>query len=525
MPIPEIINKSPKKSAFLAGAIFLLGYWLIGFDGITFSDDVYYLLAGRDFWNGTMEFNSYHFSTRWGAYVPSGLMGILLGSDPHRVSFISLLAYIGTLAMLVKILPKQYSPWVLVIWFSTQVYFLHFLTKVYPDSLLVFWTALVPFSAVFRKKHPLSASLGVIAGLFFGFLTKETIVFLAPFPVLLFLLDWKNKQLNRRFYLSLLGLGLLFGSAYMAYFWVEFGHPLYRFQSIQEGHYISEFTYADKSVWVMVKRLSLFPILTFVERSYWLWIVFAIPALVRLRKNPRSPEVEFGLAFLSLLCCFWFMSTNFQFYNPLYLNPRHLIILIPVLAFLISLGWQEWQSNPRLRWWLIVLIQFGVVISLVQLDWKMAGFQTLVGGVLIWKNLPMNKWILGAVLLVPALASIYYQGQVKAYPEFINSLRKEVKNTGNQPPILTNNFVHFSREVLFPNDPKAQELLLPIEKLDSLAPILPLEFRVYLYDYYRHAYPKEQEDIDRLEIFLQNHCRLIEEERKGKIWNRSFRMK
>lgn len=68
------------------GFSFLLVYWIFGFDGITFSDDVYYLLAGQKFWKGTMEVNAYLFSTRWGAYIPSGLIGFLFGFGPHRIS-------------------------------------------------------------------------------------------------------------------------------------------------------------------------------------------------------------------------------------------------------------------------------------------------------------------------------------------------------------------------------------------------------------------------------------------------------
>jgi hypothetical protein len=53
---------------------------------------------------------------------------------------------------------------------------MHFLTKVYPDSLLVFWTVLVPFSAVYREDRPFLSALGVTSGFFFGFITKETII-------------------------------------------------------------------------------------------------------------------------------------------------------------------------------------------------------------------------------------------------------------------------------------------------------------------------------------------------------------
>ena len=93
-------NFFQKHSAIFVGSLFLIGYWVFGFDGITFSDDVFYLLAGESFWEGTMEVNEYHFSRRWGAYVTSGLEGYFLGFEPHRISLISLISYPGSLFLL-----------------------------------------------------------------------------------------------------------------------------------------------------------------------------------------------------------------------------------------------------------------------------------------------------------------------------------------------------------------------------------------------------------------------------------------
>jgi hypothetical protein len=384
------------------------------------------------------------------------------------------------------------------------------------------WTVLVPFSASYRHSHPLVASLGVILGLFLGFITKETIVFLAPFPLLLAWLDWKNKTLQPAFYLGLVGFGMALGSIYLGYFWAKFGNPFYRFDSIQDGHYVSEFTYADKSGWMMLKRLTILPIVTFVERAYWIWLVFSLPALLQIRKNPHSTAATFGLALLSLLACFWLMSTNFRFYNPLYLNPRHLIILVPVFSFLIATGWEEWKSNPRLISLMTTLILLGAGISLVQLDWKMAGFQLAFLPWIWYSRMPMKEFGFAVVLLLPALASIRYQQQIKSYPDFINTLTREVKNSENQSIIITNNFIDFSKEVLLPGDVLSQNLLFPIEKLDTLRHLAPAEFRVLIYDYYQHAYPKEQTDVDELEQWLQS-ATLLSEDCFGKVCIQRYR--
>jgi hypothetical protein len=513
-------NQKHKRFAFLAGTFFLFFYWLLGFDGITFSDDVYYLLVGKSFWEGTMEVNAYHFSSRWGAYVPSGSVGLLLGFDPHKISLISLVSYAGTLWLLIRLLPKKSDPWILTLWLTTQVYFLHFLTKVYPDSLLVFWTVLIPYSASHRRENPILAALGVILGLLFGFITKETIVFLGLLPIFLFGLDLKKRVLSIPFYLSLIIFGMLAGIAYLGFFWWYFGDPFYRVSSINAGHYISEFTYADKGIWSILRRITYLPILTFVERAFWIWIVMAIPGVYIAWKKRFSPGVEMSLAFVCLVFGFWLMSSTLEFYNPIYLNPRHLIILVPIMAFLIALGWNELWTNRKLFLLILSLIGLGVLISVVQQDWKMSTYQLAFLLVLFFQKIPHRTLVIGILLLIPAIASLFYQNRIKGYPEFQKALEAEVLITDT--PILINNFIHFSREVLLPEEEKAQKLLLPIEKLDSLKPYLPNQIRVFIYEYYLHAYPKEQEDVAKLEEWLNQEYRILETRQQGLVNVRVF---
>ncbi len=514
-----------KHLPFFSGTLFLVGYWIFGFDGITFSDDVFYLLAGKNFWEGTMEVNEYHFSTRWGAYVPSGLIGQLIGFEPHRISLISLVSYLGSLFLLQKVLPKSFPAWILVLWFCTHVYFMHFLTKVYPDSSLVFWTCLIPVAAIYRNSKPyLSAFLFVLA-LFAGFLTKETIVFLAPLPVLLFLFDWKSNAISKKFYSSLVTFGLLFGLGYLGYFWIEFGDPFYRFSSIQAGHYISEFTYADKGIWSILRRLTYLPILTFIERAYWPWMVFAVPGLVFAWTNRTSPATEFTLAFLSLFLCFWFMSTNLKFYNPLYLNPRHLIILTPILAFLIAIGWSKWQRNRRLKGLMVGLLAMGILISLFQQDWKMAAFQSGLTGLVFFRESRLRNLGFILILSIPALISISYQKNLKQYASLIEVLNQQTSSSENQSLIIVNNFIDFSDGVLFPGNEKAQNMLFPMEKIKELKSNPPEQLRVLTYPYYRHAYPKEQVDVEDLEIWLEDKYELEMEKEEGNVTVKNYRLK
>ncbi|MBN7816659.1 ArnT family glycosyltransferase [Algoriphagus pacificus] len=528
--LSSIRHKPHSKNALIAGMFFLVLFWVFGFDGITFSDDVYYLLAGKSFWQGTMEVNSYHFSSRWGAYVPSGFFGYLFGFNPHVIAGFSAVCYLLSLVLLYKILPNSCSPWILVLWFSTQVYFMHFITKVYPDAPLVFWVTLVPFAANFRQHRPFMSGIILVLALFGGFLTKETIIFLAPFPILLFLWDWKNRSLNPIFYYSILATGLIFSLLYLGYFWIQFGDPLYRVTSINAGHYISEFTYADKGIWSILKRLTITPLITFVERVYWPWMVFAIPGIYEGFKSKEAPVFEFSLAFLLLLLGFWFMSSTLEFYNPIYLNPRHLIILIPILSFLISIGWNVWASSRKWKINLSILILAGSLISVFQGDFKQVVFLMAFTSVIWLDKKSLKIPILALLLIFPALYSIHYQKELKQYEALISTIDELTHDTERQGPILTNNFIHFSREVILPydesGDPKRyQDQLVPIESIYEMNQDLPEQLTILIYQYYQHAYPKEQEDVDRLETWLKKNNYVLDSEiETGNLWIRHFHL-
>jgi hypothetical protein len=496
---------------------FLITYWWVGFDGITYSDDVFYILAGESFWNGSMVFSDYHFSTRWGAYIPAGLIGYLFGNDPHTVSAVSLISYIATYFLLLQITKGNMQLTWMSLWFCTQIYFLHFLTKVYPDSLLVFWTCLVPFAAIYRHQHPIKAGILLVFALFMGFLTKETIVFLAPFPILLFYFDRKEGNVNFKFYTWIVLTGIIVCVTYLGYFWIAFGDPFYRITSINAGHYISEFTYADKGFWSILKRLTILPFQTFVERAYWPWLVFALPGLIFGLKNKDSYSFSFSITLICLLVGFWFMSSTLEFYNPIYLNPRHLIILIPILAYLIGSGWGKWQTNRKWQIRIAGLLILGVIIALLIQDWKMAAFNAILILPVFLRNQKFQLISLLLILIPPAMYSIYYQKNLKQYENLIETLSTETQGIDLEEPIYTHSFLDFSKKVLIPNDSMAQELIIPLYKFPADSRDFPPRLKVLIYDYYQHAYPEEQVDIDAINPWIYKNYELIEERKSGNI--------
>lgn len=500
--IQENSFSSHKRYWLWGGLVFLGIFWWFGYDGITFSDDVIYLKTGQDFWEGKPLDLTHHFSSRIGSFLFSGLFTYLFGFSDRMGSIASLISYVLILLGTYRLVSANYFPWV-ILFLCTHVFFMHFLTKVYPDSLLALWVFLIPFATSYRHRFPIVSAFVLIVALFMGFLTKETIIFLFPFPLILVWIDWKSKQLGR-FHVSLLGFGLLFSIAYLGYFWLNYGNAFYRIQAVHEGHYISEYTFFDKEWTVLLWRISFGPLVTLIERSYWLWLVLAIPGIFRGLKGYERVTTEFAIASMCLLVGFWWMSTSLEYYNPIHLNPRHLIIFIPILAILIGLGFQSWLQSTNVRKMVIGLILLGALIAVTVGDYKQAAFLGAFAFVLVCSTFVTTKQLFLAfslLLLIPVFLSVRYQERLKGYDQFMNTFNAVLDEKTDF--VVVNNFVHFSKEVLLPYQQDKQLRLLAVEDLEAFKNASPERFTWLIYKYYLHAYPKEAPDLESFQRMIQ----------------------
>ena len=481
------------QSSLWLGIVFLVFYWIWGYDGITFSDEVTYLQLGHQLWNGQPVVSDYHFTSRSGAFLFSGLFTHLLGFSDRYASIATLVFYLLTLYVVWRVTPPALRKWT-VLFFIGNVYLLHFLTKVYPDGFLILWVVLVPTAAVWRHKEPFAAACVMAVSFFSGFCTKETIVFLVPFPLLLLLADLRKRN-RLSFYYYLAGLAFILVILYLGYYQWQFGDWLYRFKSVNEGHYISEYTYHDKGIASILKRVTYLPFLTFIERTYWLWWVMALPGIYYGIKKKEAIAFEFSTATLCLLVGFWFMTSTLEFYNPIYLNPRHLIILIAPLSVCIALGTKYWLHSLQWKKALALLLASAALYAIVFGDWKVGLFYASFIGLLFLKKGKTQFTAMALGLILPVLLSVHYQRQLKNYPHFIRAFRGAALEAAPTSPLLTHDFIYFSREVLL-QEPQTQTNIVSMAQMENLIQNPPASLILFVYRYYHHAYPAEQEYLN-----------------------------
>ena len=262
------------------------------------------------------------------------------------------------------------------------------------------------------------------------------------------------------------------------------------------------------SSWMnIVKRISYTPVFELADRTYWLWLVMAIPGIYDGIKNNRKINLEFGLCFLCLLVGFWFMSSTFEFYNPIYLNPRHLIILIAPLAVCIAFGSRYWLNSNQWKRILASLLILGGGYSLMFGDWKIGLFYCLFAGLLYIRQERIQFTAMAFCLILPVIFSVFYQHQLKNYPHFTEAFQAQVSRSTQASPLLTHDFIYFSRKVLLENA-EAKPPVISLHNIDGLKQNPPESLTVLVYKYYRHAYPVEQEYLDHAEAWLDKNYRI-----------------
>jgi len=489
---------------YLYGAYtFLLIMWVAGYQGPDFADDIYYIETGWKFWNGLpIKFDN-HLSLRWGAYFFSGLPAYILEFSDRSGSLITLLFYCITVTLVWLVIPyNNLKKWG-ILFYLAHVFVLHYLSKVYPDSLLILWVLLVPISSLYRHNHPIGASAVMVLAFILGFGTKETMIFLIPFVLLLLPFDYYKKR-KLTFYYSFLGFASLGLAVYFIYFYIYFNDPFFRIRLLQEVEYFSAISVKDTGWMSLLARLTYQPILTLVDNYYWLWIVMAIPSWYYGAKYQKAIHIEFALCNSLLLVGFWFMTSSLETYNPIQLNPRYLIVMIAPLSVSIASGIIYWIQNETWRMNLALILVAGGLTALFRSDWLVGFFLEAIAAV-IYFIYHKRLWLYFAVLMaIPLLASIQYQHQLKNYRHFREQLSAQaLKAQSESTPLMTHEFVYRSRNVIL-REPDTFYPIVSLSRLEEIKQDIPERITLFTYSYYRNAFPEEQVYLDELRNWIRN---------------------
>jgi hypothetical protein len=318
-------------------------FYGLAFDGYDFfCDDLSYGQVAYQLSQGNFNIPPDGLAQRLGAILPIAWFYVLGGVNDFTFTLFPFLSYWLILYLIYRVFAKENS-WIAVfamLFYGLDFYSLFFNHKPYPDLPLATVAWAMVLGLYFRQNNLVSGA-GLAWLCMYGFLVKETIIYFIPGFIFWLIYDLIQKR-KGLFWLYFSGSGIVFLGVYLilnAYFT---GNFLFRIQAIQASHYPSDASYFDKNWQFMVGRLTYEPLLMLINAGFMICILPSLPSFLKLFKAKFwvAEDWEFFLAVIitSVLAMFWFSSTSLQYYNPLNLQGRMILMLVPVASVLSAIN-------------------------------------------------------------------------------------------------------------------------------------------------------------------------------------------
>lgn len=322
--------------------IFLWVHFVFGYIGHYGFDDMEYARLAWGIAQGNFEASN-HFSYRLALLLPTALSYLIFGVNDLASSFPPLLAASATLYFIALFLKDQPKEQLLIALTLTVLspWFLRYSAMLMPD-IYVCLAVLASFYFLWQREIQSKSrfpAIGLAASLFFGFMAKGTIVLIFPVLAIFFLIDL-TKRRNQGFWAVSISASLLLLLIYFAtIYWVT-GDALMRFKVIGENSYLNRCSYAEQGAAIVLKRISV-DFLRMLQSDFILWyfLILLPPILYWIRKKElkiNSLPKFLLLAAVLLLISSNFSSISLKAYNPMCLDIRHYLFLIPLGGLAVS---------------------------------------------------------------------------------------------------------------------------------------------------------------------------------------------
>ncbi len=363
---------SPTILVFIASALILIIHHVYAYTGHYGYDDLHYARLANDLMNGHMDFND-HYSFRWPILILTALSFKVFGINDFAAAIPSLFVGICTQYLVYTII-KPYGIKALIIGLGLTAldgWSLHYSDKIMPDIYINLAVMLVVYF-IYRFKFSLQSknvrwcAFGLAASFLFGFMAKESMLLVLPLLAYLFVVDFFLKR-DLQFWKWSFLFAVLFFVLYFGLIAVLTGSAGQRFTAILQNPYLSLCSYSVQSLSFLIKRISYQFLALLINTG-----LFVAPGIVLLclfrnwNKQFLLFKDEFGffgIVVLLLLFSCNFMSASMTSYNPLCLDPRHYMFLIPISAIMASRFLSEKLENNKLNQALVLLFLFLAVVS------------------------------------------------------------------------------------------------------------------------------------------------------------------
>lgn len=342
-----------KKLILLANLVFIL-VWFLSNEGLSFWDDFTYLNFANELNQGSFAINENHFTSRIAIIYPSAWVIDFLGINQYTMVVYPLICGLVLLNVF-GWLGHRINRWIGIIGALMLVCDYHLITfsnHLFPEmplTVFIFITLMGYYLVLKDEAVPRMAGCLSALALFAAFLTKTTMVLVLPLFLFLFIND-RIKRRNGSFWLVFVSLSIFFVLLNGFWYMEVKGDFFYRFQNIADNHVATAKTFFDKDSATILARLTYLPFLGFLRGGFFIPLLIALPALLKLRKQHfklDKAESLWPVATLFLLLTFWFMSTSWRYYSPLPTETRHIAFFIPIMIMTAA---TFWPHEPLFRY-------------------------------------------------------------------------------------------------------------------------------------------------------------------------------
>jgi len=356
---------------FFFVAIVIL-YHIFGYIGHYGYDDMQYAKLVVNILQGNIDYND-HFIYRVPVIFLTVLSYWILGINDFASSFPAILTTIATLMCIFFVLKeKGYLPLIIGLALTTlSNWFIFYSDKLMPDIYVAFFVVLSicilnKYKYKTTKTHSLLYAFLFAVALFFGFLSKGTIVLILPLLLYYFVIDILLKR-DIKFWCYSIFCGAIILAGYFLVIGYLTGDFTKRFDAIANNSYLNLCSYDQQSLIILLKRITVDFFNMMLHHGMLTSCIFVVAFLLRKNtikylKLEDSPSF-FLISTLLLLLSSNFITISFSSYSPMCLDPRHYLFLIPIAAIPASQIIADFIREKKQAWQIIGLLFLAFAIA------------------------------------------------------------------------------------------------------------------------------------------------------------------
>ena len=442
-------------------------------------DDIQYAKLATDFLHGIYDTNHPYFY-RIIPILATAFSYLVFGINDFASALPSLILSFIILGIVYRILKDWNAQ---VIWLGLTItvssgWFLFYTDKLMPEMYIttsIFLAIYSLYAVAFLKTNKIVFAFLLVCSLLLGFLSKETIIFIIPVLLYMFVFDVIKKQ-NFTFWVYVWVFGAVFLLLYFLLFYSITGDAFIRFKVILANSYPNACNYYEQSLSAVLYRVfySFFELL--VSNFMSVGILFCIPIVfISFREviAMKTKESFFLVTAILLVLSANFMSIYPTQYSPMCLDPRHYLFIVPICAVPASIYLVRYISHSVYLHSVVMLLLGCVIISTFSSNehiWLLYGLISVI--IAVYLHIPHNKTIgflfimaLSISFFAKPISQIYksrnvrYQKQKEIYISKVLTSKSKVvvtddvqKNIGMYYNLFSNsvqiiNFQNFERDI------------------------------------------------------------------------------